>query len=84
MMLVILQITSLMCFIYALKVKMFKNNLIGFLTISTTLSTVALSIAQNSYFDEAHYFITSLLLVFITSYHVYKKYKRHTREDYNV
>lgn len=77
MMLVVLQITSLMCFIYALKVKMFKNNLIGFMTILTTLATVGLSVAGNNYFDDAHYFITSLLLVFITVYHTYKKYKRH-------
>ena len=78
MMLIVLQITSLMCFIYALKVRMFKNNLIGFMTILTTLSTVGLSAAGNSYFDNIHYTITSLLLIFITIYHTYLKYKRHT------
>jgi len=74
--LILLQITSLMYFLYSIKIKMYKNNFIGFLTILTTLLTVALSVIENNNFNSVHYLLTTLLLIFIVIYHTYKSFKR--------
>lgn len=90
--LVILQITSLMCFLYSLKIKMFKTNIIGFATISAALLSVTISLSDMSFsanqrfyqesfsvtisFSDYHFLINTALLLFITVYHTYKSYKR--------
>lgn len=73
--LVILQITALMCFLYSLKIKMFKTNIIGFATISAALLSVTISLSDIS-FSDYHFIINTLLLLFIAVYHTYKSYKR--------
>lgn len=73
--LIILQITSLMCFLYSLKIKMFKTNVIGFATISAALISVILSVGEFD-FSEYHFMINTALLLFIVLYHTYKSYKR--------
>lgn len=73
--LVILQITSLMCFLYSLKIKMFKTNIIGFATISAALLSVTISLSDIS-FSDYHFIINTILLLFIAVYHTYKSYKR--------
>lgn len=73
--LVILQITALMCFLYSLKIKMFKTNIIGFATISAALLSVTISLSDIS-FSDYHFIINTILLLFIAVYHTYKSYKR--------
>jgi hypothetical protein len=73
--LIILQITSLMCFLYSLKIKMFKTNVIGFATISAALISVILSVSDVD-FSEYHFIINTALLLFISLFHTYKSYKR--------
>jgi hypothetical protein len=73
--LVVLQITALMCFLYSLKIKMFKTNLIGFATISAALLSVTISLSDIS-FSDYHFIINTILLLFIAVYHTYKSYKR--------
>ena len=73
--LMILQITALMCFLYSLKIKMYKTNVIGFATIIAALSSVIISNLDIE-FSDLHYVINTVLLLFITLYHTYKSYKR--------
>lgn len=73
--LVILQITSLMCFLYSLKIKMFKTNVVGFVTISAALVSVIVSLSDVE-FSDYHFVINTALLLFITLYHTYKSYRR--------
>ena len=73
--LVILQITALMCFLYSLKIKMFKTNIIGFATISAALLSVTISLSDIS-FSDYHFIINTILLLFIAVYHTYKSYKK--------
>lgn len=73
--LIILQITSLMCFLYSLKIKMFKTNVIGFATITAALISVILSVSDVD-FSEYHFIINTALLLFISLFHTYKSYKR--------
>lgn len=72
---VIFQITSLMCFLFALKIKMYLKNIVGFVTISTVFASIILSYFINE-FENIHYLLVSLLLIFIVAYNTYKSYKR--------
>lgn len=73
--LIIFQITSILCFLFALKFKMYLKNLVGFVTISTVFSSVILAYLLKE-FENIHYLLISLLLVFILVYNTYKSYKR--------
>lgn len=79
--LMILQITALMCFLYALKIKMYNKNIVGFVvTAMIFLSIVASYFTTKSNYADVHYVLISLLLVFIMVYHTYKSWKRnHTK-----
>lgn len=73
--LLIFQITSLMCFLFALKIKMYKKNIVGFVTISIIFFSIFLSYFIDE-FESAHYILVSILLLFIVIYNTYKTYKR--------
>lgn len=72
---VIFQITSLMCFLFALKIKMYLKNIVGFVTISTVFASILLSYFVDN-FENIHYLLVSLLLIFIVGYNTYKSYRR--------
>lgn len=82
--LMILQITSLMCFIYSLKVKMYVKNLVGFVVTTTMFMSIIPSYFDYCYqYAELHYILISALLLFIMIYHTYKSFKRNvlTKEN---
>ena len=82
--LIILQITSLMCFIYSLKVKMYVKNLVGFVATTTMFISIIPSYFDFCYqYAELHYILISALLLFIMIYHTYKSFKRNvlTKEN---
>ena len=81
--LLIFQITALLCFLFAIKIKMYRKNIVGFVTIITIFISILLSYITDE-FENIHYLLISLLLIFITIYNTYKTYKRHTKENYNV
>ena len=69
------QITTLMCFIYSIRIKMYKKNIVGFVTIVTVFLSILLSYFTEE-FENVHYLLISFLLVFIVAYNTYKSYKR--------
>lgn len=69
------QITTLMCFIYSIRIKMYKKNIVGFVTIVTVFLSILLSYLTDE-FENMHYLLISVLLVFIVAYNTYKSYKR--------
>ena len=73
--LLIFQITSLMCFLFALKIKMYQKNIVGFVTITIIFLSIFLSYLTDE-FESARYILISLLLIFIVIYNTYKTYKR--------
>ena len=73
--LLIFQITTLMCFIYSIKIKMYRKNIVGFITIVTVFMSILLSYFTEE-FENVHYLLVSFLLVFIVAYNTYKSYKR--------
>lgn len=73
--LLIFQITALMCFIFALKIKMYQKNLVGFITIATIFASIFLSYLTDE-FESVHYLLVTVLLIFIVIYNTYKTYKR--------
>lgn len=73
--LLIFQITSLMCFLFALKIKMYQKNIVGFVTITIIFLSIFLSYLTDE-FESAYYILISLLLIFIVIYNTYKTYKR--------
>lgn len=73
--LLIFQITSLMCFLFSIKIKMYKKNIVGFVTIATVFASIFLSYLTDE-FENIHYLLISMLLVFIVAYNTYKSYKR--------
>lgn len=73
--LLIFQITSLMCFLFALKIKMYQKNIVGFVTITIIFLSIFLSYLTDE-FESAQYILISLLLIFIVIYNTYKTYKR--------
>lgn len=76
--LVMFKITSLMCFLFAIKTKMYFKNLIGFITICTVFLSILMSYFIGN-FAKTHYLLITLLLLFIVSYNTYKTYKRNTQ-----
>lgn len=78
--LIILQITSLMCLLYALKIKMYQKNIVGFITILVIFLSIVVSYFTERY-QDFHYISISLLLCFIMVYHTYKSWRRkHPKE----
>lgn len=73
--LLIFQITTLMCFLFSIKIKMYRKNIVGFITIVTVFASILLSYFTDE-FENMHYLLVSLLLVFIVAYNTYKSYKR--------
>lgn len=73
--LLIFQITALMCFLFSIKTKMYKKNVVGFITIFTVFLSIVLSYFLDD-FEDIHYLLISLLLIFIVIYNTYKTYKR--------
>ena len=67
------QITTLMCFIYSIKIKMYKKNIVGLVTIVTVFLSILLSYFTEE-FENVHYLLISFLLVFIVAYNTYKSY----------
>jgi uncharacterized membrane protein len=75
--LMILQITALMCFLYALKIKMYNKNIVGFVVTAVIfLSIVTSYFTTKSSYADVHYILISILLIFIMFYHTYKSWKR--------
>ena len=73
--LLIFQITTLMCFLFSLKIKMYKQNIVGFITITTVFISILLSYVVDEV-ENIHYLLISILMVFIVAYNTYKSYKR--------
>lgn len=73
--LMLLQITALMCFIYALKMRMYRTNVIGFSTILAAFISVCISFTDIN-FSDVHFIINTALLLFVSFFHTYKSYKR--------
>lgn len=73
--LLIFQITTLMCFLYSIKIKMHRKNIVGFITILTVFVSILLSYFTEE-FENVHYLLVSFLLVFIVAYNTYESYKR--------
>ena len=73
--LMIFQITTLMCFIFSLKIKMYQKNIVGFVTVVTVFVSILASYVIED-FENIHYLLISLLMIFIVDYNTYKKYKR--------
>lgn len=73
--LMIFQITTLMCFIFSLKIKMYQKNIVGFVTVVTVFVSILASYVIED-FENIHYLLISLLMIFIVAYNTYKKYKR--------
>lgn len=78
--LLIFQITSLMCFLFSLKIKMYLKNIVGFVTISIVFVSIVLSYFINN-FENIHYILVSILLIFIVVYNTYKSYKRQLKQN---
>lgn len=73
--LLVFQITALMCFLFSIKIKMYKKNITGFMTILTVFVSILLSCFFDD-FENIHYLLISVLLIFIVIYNTYKSYKR--------
>lgn len=74
----IFQLTSLMCFVFAIKVKMYKTNITGFVTILVVMLSVVFYHLFINYFDkelfeQIHYLLITGLLIFISIRSTYKK-----------
>jgi hypothetical protein len=54
---------------------MYLKNIVGFVTISTIFASILLSYFIDK-FENVHYLLVSLLLIFIVGYNTYKSYKR--------
>lgn len=74
----IFQLTALMCFVFAIRVKMYKTNITGFVTITIVMLSVVLYYLFINYlgkeiFEEIHYLLITGLLIFISIRSTYKK-----------
>lgn len=78
--LLIFQITSLMCFLFSLKIKMYLKNIVGFITVTTVFISILLSYFVDD-FENIHYLLISILLIFIVGYNTYKSYKRQLNQN---
>lgn len=75
------QLTALICFVFAIKVKLYKSDLSGFLIITTIMLSVVLyhlliNFVDSKTFEEIHYLLITVLLIFICTKSTYKKFKR--------
>ncbi|RXJ86964.1 hypothetical protein CRU93_06165 [Arcobacter sp. CECT 8985] len=72
--LTILQITAPLCLVFSLRRKMYKTNFVGFIVI---LSVCAFLLIANfvSDWENIHYILITLLLLWIVTYNTYKHYK---------
>lgn len=83
--LIILQITALMCFLYAIKIKMYNKNLVGFIVTATIFfSIVASYFTSKDNYANFHYVLISGLLIFIMIYHTYKTWKRNHYKNKSI
>ncbi len=74
--LIILQITTLMCFLLSIRIKMYKKNIVGFIVITTIFLSIVISyFASAKSYVDIHYILISILLVFIMIYNTYKSWK---------
>lgn len=71
----ILQITSFMVFLFSIKVKMYQNNVVGFITVFTIFISFVFAYFVKE-FEILHYLMITFLLLFIAFYHTYKLWKR--------
>lgn len=77
---ILFQLTAIISFIFAIKVKMWKTNFTGLVTIIVVmLSVVLYYIFQGFFTDEEfvriHYLLLTILLIFISIRSPYLKYK---------
>lgn len=77
----IFQLTALICFVFAIKVKMYQRDLSGFLIITVIMLSVVLyhlfiNFVDSKTFEDIHYLLITALLIFICTRSTYKKYKR--------
>ena len=70
-----LQITSFMVFLFSIKVKMYQNNVVGFITVFTIFVSFVFAYFVKE-FEVMHYLMITFLLLFIAVYHTYKLWKR--------
>lgn len=82
--LMLFQITSLMVMLYSIKIKMYKNNVVGFATITIVFSSIALAYFNVTFYEDVHYLLISLLLIFIAIYHTYKVWKRSCKNSCDI
>lgn len=73
----IFQLTALMCFVFSIRVKMYKTNITGFVTITVVMLSVVLYYFINylgkERFEQIHYLLIIGLLIFISIRSTYKK-----------
>lgn len=74
----IFQLTALMCFVFSIRVKMYKTNITGFVTITIVMLSVVLYYLFINYlgieiFEQIHYLLITGLLIFISIRSTYKK-----------
>lgn len=77
---ILFQLTAIVSFLFALKVKMYKTNFTGFITITIVmLSVIFYYIFQGFFtgdeFEKMHYLLLTILLIFISMRSPYLKYK---------
>lgn len=77
---ILFQLTAIVSFLFALKVKMYKTNFTGFITITIVMLSVILyymfqSFFTSDMFEKMHYFLLTILLIFISMRSPYLKYK---------
>lgn len=72
------QLIALICFVFAIKVKMYKTNITGFVTITVVMLSVVLyyliiDFFGKEIFEQIHYLLITGLLIFISIRSTYKK-----------
>lgn len=72
--LILLQITAPLCFIFAIKRKMYKTNMVGFVVIGSICFSLVLSKFVENW-EEKHYVLITVLLLWIVAYNTYKHYR---------
>ncbi len=77
---ILFQLTAIISFLFALKVKMWISNFTGFVSIIIILLSVVLYYIFQTFFSSAefekmHYLLLTLLLIFICIRSPYLKYK---------
>ena len=82
--LMLFQITSLMVMLYSIKIKMYKNNVVGFMTILIVFLSIVLAYFNVQFYEDVHYLLISLLLIFIAIYHTYKVWKRSCKNSCDI